>query len=155
MSAVFKKLNLKDQTEIVVEAAPASFEPEIAALHGVSVKRTLRGTSPVAFALVFVTRQNEVDAAAATIATRAVGDAIVWFAYPKKSSKKYRCEFGHETGWTAIGKAGFEPVRSVAIDADWSAVRFRRVEHIKKLTRGAEHALSAQGKEKIRRQARR
>jgi len=154
MSTVFKKLNLKDQKEIVITAAPASFEPEIASLSGVAVRRTLSGSSPVSFMLAFVMRQREIDAAAATIAGRAVGDAIVWFAYPKQSSRNYVCEFNRDTGWSAIGKAGFEPVRMVAIDADWSAVRFRRAEHIKKLTRGAEHALSAEGKKKIRRDAR-
>ena len=34
-----------------------------------------------------------------------------------------------------MGKAGFEGVRMVAIDEDWSAVRFRRVEFIKTMTR--------------------
>ena len=34
-----------------------------------------------------------------------------------------------------MGKAGFEPVRMVAIDEDWSAVRFRRVEFIKTMNR--------------------
>jgi len=152
MSAVFKKLNLKDQAEIVVAAAPASFEPEIASLRGVTVRRELRG-KPISFALVFVTRQNEVDAAAAAIGDLAVGDAIVWFAYPKKTSKTYRSELDRDTSWRAVGATGFEPVRMVAIDDDWSALRFRRVEHIKTLTRGAEHAVSAAAKAKIRREA--
>jgi len=30
---------------------------------------------------------------------------------------------------------GYEPVRQVAIDEDWSALRFRKVEQIKKMTR--------------------
>jgi hypothetical protein len=34
----------------------------------------------------------------------------------------------------------------VAIDEDWSAVRFRRSEFIKNLTRGKEHRMSAHGK---------
>ena len=37
-----------------------------------------------------------------------------------------------DSGWPVLGAAGFEPVRMVAIDADWSALRFRRVEHIKR-----------------------
>jgi len=152
MSPIFKKLNLKDQAEIVVTAAPASFEPEIALLRGVTVRRALGG-APVAFSLAFVTRQNEIDAAAAAIGKLAAGDAIVWFAYPKQSSKNYRCEFNRDTGFGALGKHGFEGVRMVAIDADWSAVRFRRVEYIKKLTRGEEWALSAAGKDKARRDA--
>jgi hypothetical protein len=34
-----------------------------------------------------------------------------------------------------LGAAGFEPVRMVAVDEDWSALRFRRVGFIKTLTR--------------------
>ena len=34
-----------------------------------------------------------------------------------------------------MGDAGFEPVRMVAIDEDWSALRFRRVEFIKTMNR--------------------
>jgi hypothetical protein len=49
MSAVFKKLNLKDQREIVVTNAPASFEREIASLSGVSIRRSLAGGRQVAF----------------------------------------------------------------------------------------------------------
>ena len=45
-----------------------------------------------------------------------------------------------------MGEAGFEPVRMVAIDEDWSGVRFRRADFIKKMTRGTEHALSAKGR---------
>ncbi len=47
-----------------------------------------------------------------------------------------------------LGAAGFEPVRMVAIDEDWSALRFRRVEHIKKMTRS--FAMTDAGKEKVR-----
>ncbi len=47
-----------------------------------------------------------------------------------------------------MGEAGFEPVRMVAIDEDWSGLRFRRVDFIKTMTRGAEHALSAKGRAK-------
>jgi len=34
----------------------------------------------------------------------------------------------------------------VAIDEDWSALRFRRVEHIKTMTRAKESRMTAQGK---------
>jgi hypothetical protein len=35
-----------------------------------------------------------------------------------------------DTGWDVLRRAGFDTVRLVAIDADWSALRFRRKEHI-------------------------
>jgi len=55
----------------------------------------------------------------------------LWFAYPQGTSKRYTCEFNRDTGWSALRSAGFDTVRQVAIDEDWSALRFRRVEYIK------------------------
>jgi hypothetical protein len=148
MASVFDKLNLKDHRDILVLNAPASFEPVLGRLADVRVRTRMPKTGPVAFALVFATEQAEVDTAAVQLAKLAPGDAIVWFAYPKGSSKRYTCGFNRDTGWKALGRAGFEPVRMVAIDEDWSALRFRRAEFIKSMTRGAEHALSKQGKQK-------
>jgi hypothetical protein len=149
MSAVFKKLNLKDQTEIVVFGAPASFEAEIAALEGVVVRRRMDDVAQVQFSLAFVTKQEQIDALAGQIAAKTKGDAVVWFAYPKGSSKRYTCDFNRDSGWDALGAAGFEPVRQVAIDADWSALRFRRVEFIKRLTRSSLGAISEAGRQRI------
>ena len=146
MSPTFAKLNLKGHAEVVIVNAPASFEPEIASLRGVAVRRALSEAKQVDFSLAFVTKQKEVDSLAKAIGRKASGDAIVWLAYPKGSSKKYTCEFNRDTGWAAMGEAGFEPVRMIAIDEDWSALRFRRAEFIKTMTRSAEHRLSAHGK---------
>jgi len=145
MPSTFEKLNLKNQTIILVLNAPASFEPELAALHGVTVLRNLQPLDAIDFSLAFVTTQQQVDTLAAAIASRAKGDAVVWFAYPKGTSKKYKSEINRDTGWQALGQAGFEPVRAVAIDEDWSALRFRRVEFIKTMTRAKEHRMTAQG----------
>ena len=149
MSAIFQKLNLKTQPEIVVVNAPASFEAEIAALEGVVVQRSVAAVERVAFVLAFVTTQAAVDAQARTIAAATDGDAVVWFAYPKGTSKRYKCEFNRDTGWAVLGELGFEPVRQVAIDEDWSALRFRRVEYIRTLRRDPARALSAQGQRRL------
>lgn len=148
MTAIFKKLNLKDQKEILVVNAPESFEPELAALENVSVLVSLDKGPQVAFTLAFVTKLAEIERVAEALAKKAPGDAVVWFAYPKGTSKKYKCEFNRDTGWEALGLAGFEPVRQVAIDEDWSALRFRRAEFIKTLTRDASWAMSEEGKKK-------
>ena len=134
MTPLFAKLNLKDQPRIVVLQAPASFEGELAALSGVEVLRALPATGPVSFALAFVTRQAEVDSLARDLTARAGGDPILWFAYPKQRSRKFKCDFNRDTGWAALAGAGFEPVRMVAIDADWSALRFRRSAFINRVT---------------------
>ena len=144
--STFDKLNLKDHKQILVLNAPASFEPELRTLRGVAIQRDLKGAAKIEFSLAFVTKQKEVDTLGKAIGRKTPGDAVVWFAYPKGSSKKYKSEINRDSGWKTLGDAGFEPVRMVAIDEDWSAVRFRRAEFIKTLTRGKEHRMSAQGK---------
>ena len=95
----FAKLNLKDQTEIVVLNAPASFEPELKALKGVTIRRDAKG-GDIDFSLAFVMTQKEVDALGPQVAKKAKGDAVVWFAYPKGSSKKYKSQINRDSGWT-------------------------------------------------------
>ncbi len=146
MLSTFQKLNLKDQSRILVLNAPESFEPELAGLKGVTVLRGLQDAGDIQFSLAFVTKQQEVDKLASAIAKKAKGDAVVWFAYPKGSSKKYKSEINRDTGWQVLGEQGFEPVRMIAIDEDWSASRFRRVEFIKTMTRAREFRMTAAGK---------
>jgi hypothetical protein len=131
MSSVFAKLNLKEQQEILVVNAPASFESQLLALKGVTVLRDPRQAKAIRFALVFASRQDEVDTLSRILASKAEGDALLWFAYPKGTSKRYKCEFNRDTGWNTMRSAGFDTVRQVAIDEDWSALRFRRLEYIK------------------------
>lgn len=149
MPTVFDKLNLKHQRQILVVNAPASFEAELAALPGVEVVRDPAALDAITFSLAFVTRQAEVDELAAAITPKAQGDAVLWFAYPKGSSKRYRCDFNRDTGWAALGAAGFEGVRMVAIDEDWSALRLRRVEFVKSMHRAPDHAISPAGKNRV------
>jgi|SRR5579871_3779858 len=132
MPTLFSKLNLKDQREILVLEAPASLDPELKGLRDVNILRDLKSTREVSFALVFVQRQAELDRLSAAIAKRAGGDAVLWFAYPKGTSKKLTCEFNRDKGWDVLREAGFDTVRQVSIDEDWSALRFRRIEFIKR-----------------------
>jgi hypothetical protein len=131
MAGIFEKLNLKDQQEILVLHAPESFHPELARLSALTIHHHIESVPRIDFFLGFITRRSEVDALAGPVATRAVGDAVVWFAYPKGTSKKYTCDFNRDNGWDTLKAQGFDTVRAVAIDEDWTALRFRRVEFIK------------------------
>jgi hypothetical protein len=146
MATVFAKLNLKDHKQIVVLDSPSSFESELAALEGVEVIRDLKKAKQVTFFLAFVTTPEQIDALAPKLALKAEGDAIVWFAYPKGTSKRYKSQINRDNGWNVLGHEGFEPVRMVAIDEDWSAKRFRGASFIKNMTRPKEYRLTEPGK---------
>jgi len=131
MATLFEKLNLKDHQEILVLQAPESFDRELARLPVLTIHRHIESVAEIRFSIAFVTKQSEVDALSPRIAKLAKGDATVWFAYPKGTSKKYKCDFNRDTGWSKLNAAGFDTVRAVAIDEDWTGLRFRRVEFIK------------------------
>src|ERR1700691_2606069 len=131
MATLFEKLQLKDHQEMLVLNAPERFESDLSRLPVIQIHRSFDALKEIHFSLAFVTKQAEVDALAAKIAARAKGDGAVWFAYPKGTSKKYKCDFNRDTGWAALKDAGFDTVRSIAIDEDWTGLRFRRKQFIK------------------------
>jgi hypothetical protein len=136
MNALFKKLNYKGQPTIHVLNAPASLEAELDSLNDeATVVCTLDPAMELEFVMAFVTQQTEIDTLLPLIGPYLKGDALLWMCYPKGTSKKYQCDFNRDTGWKTLGQYGLEGVRMVAIDADWSALRFRKVAYIKKLTR--------------------
>jgi hypothetical protein len=130
MSPIFAKLNVKGHREILVLNSPNSFEKAIAALGDIKVHRRLEEVSSLRFALAFVTQRVELNRLFKMFSNRASGDVVLWFAYPKGTSKRYCCDFNRDDGWDLLRKSGFDSVRQVAIDEDWSALRFRRVEFI-------------------------
>jgi hypothetical protein len=148
MTPLFKKLNLGDLRSIHVLNAPASFEAELKQLDAVTVRRTVQGN--VLFALAFVTTSADAASAVGKLVKAADADALLWMVYPKTTSKRYKCEFNRDTGWASLGEAGYEPVRQVAIDEDWSALRFRRAEFIKSMNRNPQGAISQAGRNKAR-----
>lgn len=152
MTPLFKKLNLGDANRILVLNAPESFDAELDRLDSIKVVRRATAKTRAGFAMGFATTEAERDSVCNKLVNAAAGDAIVWLAYPKKTSKNYTCEFNRDAGWKIFGDAGFEGVRQVAIDSDWSALRFRRTEFIKSMTRRNSMAISAAGKRRTRTQ---
>jgi hypothetical protein len=148
MDAVFKKMNFKDHKNVIVINAPQSFETNIAAMEGLTTfARDVNTSGETDFIIAFCTKQSEVDAVAMEATKILRGDGMLWYAYPKGTSKRYKCDFNRDTGWAVVGEQGFEPVRMVAIDEDWSALRFRRVGYIKTMTRS--FAMTEEGKKKV------
>ena len=149
MDATFKKLNYKDQKEILVLNSPQSFEENLESIRpATTVLTSLTNVTELTFALLFVITQKEIDELIPQIGTKLKGDAILWMCYPKGTSKKYKCDFNRDTGWAVMGQFDLEPVRMVAIDDDWSTLRFKKVDFIKTMKRDSLHALSEKGKEK-------
>jgi hypothetical protein len=135
MITLWDKLNLKEGQEVVVVNAPKSFAAALKALPRGRVHRHISAIKELTFALIFVERKSELDKLSAAVIAKAAGDAVFWFAYPKGTSKTLACDFNRDKGWDVLRASGFDTVRQVSIDEDWSALRFRRTEFINRRSR--------------------
>lgn len=149
---VFKKLNFKEQKVISILNAPEEFRYRIEAMQHLAELKTDISNESVEFLLIFVISKDEIREAARQIAQIPEGDFLLWFAYPKKSSKKYKSDISRDDGWQVLGDLGYEGVRMVAIDEDWSALRLRKAEYIKTMKRDPRMAMSKSGLKKTRKQ---
>jgi len=145
---LLKKLNAPAGVSMTVLNAPPEVEPVLAACTQDAVVHRELGTGEI-FVLAFVQAAAEVAEQAPLVAPTLADDAVLWFAYPKKASKRYRSDLSQMQGWQPLGNLGFEAVRQVSIDEDWSALRFRRTQHIASLRRQESMAMSAEGRRRV------
>ncbi len=148
MTPLFKKLNFKQEENLICLNAPMSFAGELKSMEAFTkVSDGKTSLKTIAFAIAFVTTLAEIEKYSHFIHKRLKDDGLFWMCYPKSSSKNYTCAFNRDTGWESLAQLGYEPVRQVAIDEDWSALRFRHPQHIKTMTRS--FAMTKAGKEKV------
>jgi hypothetical protein len=148
MDEVFKKLQFKNFEKIYVLNSPTEFKGHLDAIGPETiVKKSPNCQQTYQFALFFVKSCTDIEKYAQKAADKVEDDGLLWFAYPKKSSKRYKSDITRDEGWQPLGDLGFEPVRQVAIDEDWSALRFRKIEKIGSFKRSNKMALSKKGKE--------
>ncbi|MHA6249516.1 YdeI/OmpD-associated family protein [Pontibacter sp. CAU 1760] len=125
MPELYKKLQLKPGHTLLLLHAPKEIEVMLQE-SGTNVTSldTLPTSSIYDAVLVFVgsTQQVEQDAASALVLLQPEG--VLWIAYPKKTSG-IKTDLTRDKGWEAMAALGYEPVRQVAIDEVWSALRFR------------------------------
>ena len=74
--------------------------------------------------LAFFESPAEVPALVPRILKEMPPDGLLWVAYRKGAAAK-AAGLNRDTGWDALGEAGWRPVRQVTIDEEWSALRFR------------------------------
>lgn len=132
MKDLLKKLNFKGQRRIVIINAENSFLKAVAEeLNDIIIDNEVDQRCPYEFMILFVKSVAEVDHLAPVALHNLTADGILWFCYPKKTSKKYSTDLERDSGWKALTNAGFFGIRMVAIDSDWSALRFRNGKYIK------------------------
>lgn len=147
---LLKKLNLKHPVHACVLDAPASFSPHLNDLQAiVKVDTQAVASAKYDFVLCFAQNAKQLEAHFTQVKAQLEDDVVLWMAYPKKSSKNYTSDIHRDSDvWQILGDADYEGVRQVAIDEDWSALRFRDVRYIKKMVRDPKRSMSKAGKKR-------
>jgi hypothetical protein len=143
---VIKKLQFKDEGQpVCILHAPPAYNEIKKAFRGDVHEEAKNEDYP--FVQAFGTSNEELQALAKTAASVTKENGLLWLCYPKKSSKTYKgSDCSRESVAGMLAAEGYEPVRQVAIDEDWSALRFRKAEHIKSMVR--KFAITEKGKER-------
>ena len=132
MQKLLEKLNYKGNDRIAVLNAEDNFTVSLSnQLGNVTIDRDIDPRFPYNFILIFVRSVSEVEIFAPIAIHNLLCDGVLWFCYPKKTSKKHRSDIDREHGWKTLNDFGFRGIRLVAIDEDWSALRFRSIRFIK------------------------
>lgn len=148
MNAILKKLQIKSGAKVLFSNLPEDLQWMRNELESMEA---MESTNPANFtvAIGFGTSSDAIASFFRSINENVQNDEIVWFCYPKKTSKKHTSSINRDSGWEVICDLTFEPVRQVAIDNDWSALRFRKIEFIKKFTRNSDMIISNKTKAKM------
>jgi hypothetical protein len=132
MKTLLEKLNYKGQKRIAVINAERNFKlAPLTELKDIQIDSDIDLRYPYDFMIIFVRKVTEVKEVVPVALHNLAVDGVLWFCYPKKSSKEYSSDIDRDHGWKALNDLDFFGIRLVAIDDDWSAMRFRNKKYIK------------------------
>ena len=127
-SSLVQKLQVKPGQRMAVLNPPAGYLGKLAAeLAGVDVVAEVAGQTEAA--LLFVNSLAEVSRWVDTGIQAVKPGGLFWIAYPKGTSR-IKTDVNRDRLWEAVQPTGWRPVRQVALDDVWSAMRFRPAEEV-------------------------
>jgi len=135
---LLKKLNVKDQTSIFALNTPEEFSGVLAQWQEQLTVLVDPPSEPCPFVLIFARDQAQLAEIKPILKSIMDPTGLIWVAYPKKSSKRYKSDLSRDDFWEALKDLGLEPVRQIALDEDWSALRFKPGSEIKRKSQSKE-----------------
>jgi hypothetical protein len=123
--ALLRKLQVKPGSRMTLIGAPA--EVEAALQEALALTEPGQGCDA---ALAYCSSPADVAAFAPQALTGLKEDGVLWLAYRKGAAAK-QSGLSRDIGWAALNDLGYRPVRSIAIDEDWTGLRFREARRVK------------------------
>lgn len=121
-NTIFKKMHLKDDASMICMNAPQEFF-ELVTDHS-SIK--LIKTGKADYVILFVSSLQEYDAKIKSALSKLNSTGILWINYPK-SKGKVKYDVNRDILYHHSMKDGIEPCAMVALNDNWSMMRFREI----------------------------
>jgi hypothetical protein len=118
--SVAERLQLKHGRTLHVRGASAGVDEAIGA------KDARAGLSEASIVLTFVANRAALEDELGALVSTLRADAILWIAYPKLTSP-LAADLSRDIIHGLTPRYGLDTVSQIAIDADWSAMRMKRV----------------------------
>lgn len=132
-TSLVKKLVIKPGYRLLILNAPDGYTDLLGELpEGAAIDTTANGQYDLV--QLFVKSKADLNAHAPNAIAAVKSGGLLWFTYPKKTSA-IKTDINRDEGWEVVLKAGWDPVTQIAIDATWSALRFKPTGDIKVMTR--------------------
>ncbi len=121
---LIEKLQAKGPGAALVVNAPEEAAALVAQIGSAMKVAVARGKGPYRLILAFARDSAQFAASLEKVRPAMIDAELLWFAYPKKTSKRYESDMTRDSGWETMKTLGYSPVRQIALDEDWSALRF-------------------------------
>ncbi|WP_242922008.1 YdeI/OmpD-associated family protein [Pontibacter liquoris] len=125
MEDLGRKLQLKQNSSILLLNAPTGAGQALAG-SGYTVTDAIEVPSVGTYDAVqlFARSRQELEALAPQAIALLKPGALLWIAYPKKTSGIIS-DLTRDEGWKILDELGYGAVRQVALDDTWSSLRFK------------------------------
>ena len=131
MDNILKKMRYGNQERIAVLNAPEVFRERVAGLlPGVQIDTEINARYLYDFMIAFTPEPEDIRKLAPACIHNLSDDGKLWMAYQKGGSTKDTSGVNRDRGWNTVEESGYRRVSQVAIDEQWSALRFRNTKYV-------------------------
>lgn len=128
-TSLAQKLQLKPDQSLALMNAPQGVAGTLSQELPANPLVTLEQDSPAGAWILFVNNLAEALSLVPAALQQVDPNGLVWVAYPKGSSK-IKTDINRDILWEALKPTGWRPVRQIAVDDTWSALRYRPADQV-------------------------
>ncbi|SFU32569.1 hypothetical protein SAMN05216480_101746 [Pustulibacterium marinum] len=130
MKSILKKLNINNQTDILVLNLPSEFEKNFNEIADLEIYESLVQLNKFSYGILFTTSIKNLKKQMETVLPKILDDGILWIAFPTELSD-FETDIHSSYHWEHLRNNCLEIVEEKRINHNWKAKRFRKLEYAK------------------------